>query len=168
LAKLTAEAVVTIRTEHKRGKRSGPNSTAELARRFGVARTTIQQIVGGRLWKHIAVLAVSGCLVLALVPQVRAEEQYDAADTLNAIAEASAEIGVDYDWLYRVVRCEDPTFDPYAVGRQGELGPAQLHPRGLLPKFYALGYDDPFSPYQALRFMAQEFSYGRSYAWSCR
>jgi hypothetical protein len=113
-------------------------------------------------------LLLLGFVLIFLAAPARAQQSYTSEDTLNAIAEASAEIGVDYDWLYRVVRCEDPTFDPYAVGRQGELGPAQLHPRGLLPKFYALGYLDPHSPYQALRFMAQEFSYGRSYAWSCR
>ena len=41
-------------------------------------------------------------------------------------------------------------FDPYAVGAQGELGPVQLHPQGLLNDFYRKGGTDPFSPYQAI------------------
>lgn len=111
-------------------------------------------------------------LVLALwisTGPAHAEEAYTAEDTLAAIDEASVEIGVSRAWLTRVVSCETGgTFNPYSVGRQGELGPTQLHPRGLLPKFFSWGYTDPFSPYQSVRFLAQEFSYGRAGAWSCR
>ena len=44
---------------------------------------------------------------------------------------------------------------------QGGLGAAQLHPRGRLPHFLSLGYDDPLSPYQAIRYLAQEIVAGR-------
>jgi hypothetical protein len=107
-------------------------------------------------------------LVAGAALGIRAQEAYTAQDTLAAIHEASAETGVSESYLKSVVRCETGgTFDPYSVGRQGELGAAQLHPRGELPRFYAVGWLDPFSPYQAVRFMAQRFIDGGAGAWSC-
>ena len=95
-------------------------------------------------------------------------QSYTAEDTIAAIDEASAEIGVSRAWLYRTVECETGgTFDPYSRGKQGELGAAQLHPYGELQRFYAWGYLDPYSPYQAVRFMAQRFEMGAAYRWSC-
>jgi soluble lytic murein transglycosylase-like protein len=96
-------------------------------------------------------------------------EGFTADDTIAAIDQASAETGVSWTWLYRVVACETGrTFNPYVIGRQGERGAAQLHPRGKLPQFYQLGYDDPYDPYQAVRFMAYRFAAGQAGAWSCR
>lgn len=96
------------------------------------------------------------------------EATYTAEDTIAAIDQASEEIGVSAPYLTSIVRCETGgTFSPYSVGRQGELGAAQLHPRGLLRTFFSWGYLDPFSPYQAVRFLAQEISFGRARAWSC-
>jgi hypothetical protein len=89
-------------------------------------------------------------------------------DTLAAIRQASADTGVSYAWLTRTVFCETAgTYDPHSVGIQGELGAAQLHPRGELGRFYAYGYDDPYDPYQAVEFMAQRFLAGGSRAWTC-
>lgn len=96
-----------------------------------------------------------------------AADGYTADDVAIAIEQYSAEFEISEAWLYRIVRCEDPTFDPYAVGRQGELGPAQLHPRGELRRFYAYGYSDPFDPYHAIRFLAQRLAMGGARAWSC-
>lgn len=106
---------------------------------------------------------------LASPPPGHAQEiAYTAEDTIAAIDEASAEIGVDWTWLYNTVRCETGgTFDPYSVGKQGELGAAQLHPRGELPRFYDWGYVDPYSPYQAVRFLAQRKTMGGARAWTC-
>jgi hypothetical protein len=99
---------------------------------------------------------------------IHAQEIYTAEDTLAAIQQYSDEIGVSYSWLYRIVRCETGwTFDPYSVGRHGELGAAQLAPWGELLRFYAWGYDQPFSPYQSVRFLAQRLSMGGAKAWSC-
>lgn len=58
----------------------------------------------------------------------------------------------------RIVYCEigrSGTYDPYSVGSRGEIGPAQLLPgRGNgLSIFYAWGYSDPHSPYQAVAFI---------------
>lgn len=111
------------------------------------------------------------CASLLLVHTAHAaqeERRYTADDVIAAIQQYSEEQGVSKAFLMRVVRCETGgTFDPYSVGKQGELGAAQLHPRGLLPKFYDWGYTDVFSPYQSVRFLAQEVNFGRASAWSC-
>lgn len=57
-------------------------------------------------------------------------------------------------------------FDPYAIGKSGELGPVQLHPRGKLPEFFALGYTDPFSPWQAIDYLEGALQRGQAWAWS--
>lgn len=93
---------------------------------------------------------------------------YTAEDTINAIDAASAEIGVDWQWLYNTVGCETGwSFSNYRVGRQGEVGAVQLHPRGELPRFYQWGYLDPHSPYQSVRFLAQRATMGGAGAWTC-
>jgi hypothetical protein len=115
----------------------------------------------------LATAVLVGVIVMLSVGQAHAEP-YTVDDTLAAIEQYSNEYQVSYWWLYRIVRCETGwTFSPYSVGRQGELGAAQLHPRGELRRFYAWGYDDPFSPYQSVAFLAQRLSQGGARAWSC-
>lgn len=105
---------------------------------------------------------------MLLFGQAQTDEAYTPDDTRAAISQASAEIGVSEAWLYRTVDCETGgTFNPYAVGKRGELGAAQLAPWGELRRFRDWGYLDPFSPYQSIRFMAQRFAVGGSGAWSC-
>jgi hypothetical protein len=126
--------------------------------------------LGARWWSIALVWFVAiGMAVFAACPSAHAQEvHYTPDDVAAAIHEASVDIGVSEAWLYRTVDCETGgTFDPYAIGKHGELGAAQLHPRGELRTFLAWGYSDPFSPYQAVRFMAQEFNFGKSGAWSC-
>lgn len=115
------------------------------------------------------VIAIFAYIWLNSPPPAHAQEvEYTVADTLGAIDQASDEVGVSRAWLYRTVECETGgTFDPYARGDLGELGAAQLKPDGELPRFYKWGYLDPFSPWQAVRFMAQRFRAGGSGAWSC-
>ena len=121
-------------------------------------------------------LALHGMMLAALAlllttSHVRGQEAdyvYTPADTLAAIDETAADSGVSWRWLYSIVRCETGgTFNPYAVGRLGEKGAAQLHPRGELPRFYAYGYDNPYSPYQAVAFLAQRLNEGGARAWTC-
>ena len=113
-------------------------------------------------------LVTAFLLALLWARPAHAQEIYTSDDVIAAIDQASEEIGVSRAYLFRIVRCETGgTFDPYSVGRQGELGAVQLHPRGRLLHFFSLGYDDPFSPYQAVRYLAQEISFGRAAAWSC-
>ena len=58
------------------------------------------------------------------------------------------------------------TYDPNLIGKQGELGAAQLHPRGKLPAFYARGYSDPRDPVQAIEFLEEQIHIGQAGAWS--
>jgi soluble lytic murein transglycosylase-like protein len=123
-------------------------------------------------WSHATRLARLGAVaVLALSPLsvAHAQTAYTADDTLAAIDQASAEIGVDPSYLLRIVRCEDPTLDPYVVGDHGtSFGAVQLHQGGgELARFLAWGYSDIFDPYQSIRFLAQEITFGRARAWSC-
>lgn len=129
--------------------------------------TVARPPLGPRFWTLLALwLGLMG-FALCIAP-AHAEGEYTPSDTIAAIGQASAEIGVSEAWLYRTVDCETGgTFDPYAVGKRGELGAAQLAPWGELRRFRDWGYLDPFSPYQAIRFMAQEFKAGRSEAWTC-
>lgn len=113
-------------------------------------------------------LLIAFTLIWLATPAHAEERLWTTDDVFAAIDEAAVEMGVSYAWLYATVRCETGwTWNPYVRGRQGELGPAQLHPRGELLRFFALGYDDPFSPYQSIRFMAQRFAAGGWRAWSC-
>jgi hypothetical protein len=120
---------------------------------------------------HVAVAGLLGIMLGTLLGAalgIHSQEIYTADDTLAAIQQYSEEIGVSRAWLLRIVRCETAgTFDPYSVGRSGELGAVQLHPRGELQRFYAWGYLDPFSPWQSVRFLAQRISMGGARAWSC-
>jgi hypothetical protein len=104
-------------------------------------------------------LAVAGAL-LAAVALAGARWDYTADDTLIALDAASSRarcvVGYETGW----------TFDPNLVGRAGEQGAAQLHPRGKLPEFYAAGYTDPWSPYQAVEYLDAEIAAGHGSAWT--
>lgn len=63
----------------------------------------------------------------------------------------------------RIVYCEvgrSGSFNPWAVGGMGEIGPGQLLPgRGNgLSIFYAWGFTDPNSPWQVIRGWLREVS----------
>lgn len=108
-------------------------------------------------------------IVLALWPGTALATEWTPGDTLAALEQYAEEFEVSYWWLYRIVGCETGwTFRNDLVGRAGELGAVQLHPRGELPRFYAWGYDDPYSPYQSIRFLSQRLTMGGARAWSCR
>lgn len=121
------------------------------------------------------VLPTAGAVLLAAyvaactqIGVVRAEPEYTPADTLAAIEQYTTEFHVPYRWVYDVVACETGgTFSNYLVGRAGEVGAVQLHPRGELPRFYDWGYLDPHSPWQSVRFLVQRYLYGGQGAWSC-
>jgi hypothetical protein len=96
------------------------------------------------------------------------DDAYAAAD------QAQAATGVSAARLLRVANCETGgTLDPYAVGDRGtSYGLAQIHVGGLWAHFHQL-YSDPYSPYEALMYMARAFA-GEflglgisSRAWSC-
>ncbi len=70
-------------------------------------------------------------------------------------------------WLLEALATCESRLDPYAVGAAGELGLLQLHPRGLLPAFYRMGFDDPWSVYQQADFAAWAIANGYARHWSC-
>lgn len=106
--------------------------------------------------------AILGALLLFAQP-------YTPDDTLHAIEEASIHSGVPYARLRRIVACETGhTYRNDLIGRQGEIGAVQLHPRGMLPTFYASGYTNPRNPYDSVHFLADSILIGRARAWSCR
>ena len=107
----------------------------------------------------LAALALLGALTLA--PRVGADEQW-----VPVIHAAAARHGVSGAALERTLRCESH-LTPTAVGRAGELGMAQLHPRGLLPTFYARGFTDPFVAEEAIEFTAMMFAEGAARHWTC-
>jgi hypothetical protein len=117
----------------------------------------------------VGVFGVLVGLVAGAAVGIHAQERpWTSDDTLAALEQYAVEFDVSYAWLRSIVRCETGgTYSPYAVGRQGELGAVQLHPRGRLSHFLSIGYDDPFDPYQSIRYLAQEISFGRASAWSC-
>lgn len=82
-------------------------------------------------------------------------------------------------YLARVAACESINFRPDVVygptrGRAGEVGLAQLHPAGLLPRFMAwvpvhLGVAaDPWNPTHQARFLEWAFANNLASHWSCR
>lgn len=165
-SRLTAAQVTAIRAEHRPRKKRGIGTTADLARRYGLCRSTIQRIANGNGWKHL--LGVVALFLVSSIPVGAEERIYDSSDTLAAIDAASLETGVSRAWIYRTISCETgTTFDPRAVGHRGELGAAQLAPWGELRRFYQWGNDNPFDPYQSITFMAHRFAQGGSGAWSC-
>jgi hypothetical protein len=104
-----------------------------------------------------AVLLLALCATTAA--PAKASEPWTADDTLAALADATP--------LARcIVRLEDESLDPYALGAAQEMGVAQLHPHGLYPLFLELGYTDVFSPYQSIQFLEWALDHGYGPQWS--
>lgn len=109
--------------------------------------------------RTVLALAVLAAVLVFWHPRAEASG-YTRSDTEAALVDASPMAAC-------IVYAETGgTLDPYAVGQAGELGIAQLHPRGMLPEFYARGFRDPFSPYQSMAFLELELREGRGAAWS--
>lgn len=58
-------------------------------------------------------------------------------------------------------------YDPYAVGAEGELGPVQLHPRGLLSLYEEWsGGASPYDPYTSMDFLDWAIANGYGPQWT--
>lgn len=103
------------------------------------------------------------CLAVVVTDDVAAaeSERWTSEDVLEVRARASGTAKCVIDWEVGGVG-----YEPYSVGAAGELGTVQLHPRGLLPEFFAAGYDDPFSPIQSVAFLEEALDCGQGNAWS--
>lgn len=83
------------------------------------------------------------------------------------IVEDASDYGVSAPWLLSVAWCE-ARGNPYAVGRLGEVGPFQFHPRGIWWSTPA-GREglSPWDIRMNVRMAAWAFSRGLSWHWSC-
>ena len=112
----------------------------------------------------------AACLGLIMVGTVLnakpAESQVVPPELLALVDERAAYRGASAGWMRSIIQCES-RWDIYAVGLAGELGLVQLHPRGLLREFLALGYADPFDPSEAIDYLAWALVHGRASHWSC-
>jgi len=58
-------------------------------------------------------------------------------------------------------------YDPWRRGAEGERGPVQLHPRGLLPEYLVWsGGQAPENPYYAVPFLEYKLGQGQARQWS--
>lgn len=91
----------------------------------------------------------------------RRPARFSPSDVHAALARASARTRC-------IVRVEiaGVGWNPYAIGSQGELGPGQLHPRGLLPQFLAETGGDPFNPYTVLPWIDRMLQRGYAPHWA--
>lgn len=126
---------------------------------------------------RVGLAIVAAALVAAAVTSrvSFADVPFNRSDTFAALESASLDTGVPYVQLYRVVACETGgTFNPYAEGDSGHShGVAQLNDFGnALAAFYAVGYTNPYNPYEAVYFMAESLRGDHAplgpHTWSCR
>ena len=81
---------------------------------------------------HLAALAtVVALLAIGLTHQVHAQESVTWDDIESWTYFYADYYGADPVDMLRIADCEDPEHNPYAVGRLGERGPYQMHPRGI-------------------------------------
>lgn len=65
-----------------------------------------------------------------------------------------------------ITTIENSALDPYARSSTNDIGPAQFHENGQQHReFLAMGYTDPYSPYQALPAMRIMLLRGEGPAW---
>lgn len=95
---------------------------------------------------------------------------------IDYILQVIQEVAHKYDvssWaIEKTLQCESGNFQwdvivGHRFGAAGEQGIAQLHPQGLLPVFYKLGYESPFSIGNSVDFIGWAFSQGLANHWSC-
>ena len=92
------------------------------------------------------------------------------AEVESWLVQDAARFGVSAEWLLAVAVCESAR-DPYAYGAAGEIGPAQMHPRGIwwgLPesKQVRLDYSRASIRLQ-VQAMARAFALGYASHWTC-
>ena len=101
--------------------------------------------------------------LLAIASPVHADEDVSVSDVIIERANAH---NISASMMLRLADCES-RMDPRAVGKEGEVGLMQLHPRGLLPEFFRLGYGNPWSAWQQSDFTARMLADGLGRHWSC-
>ncbi|MGD9892298.1 MAG: hypothetical protein AB7R89_28650 [Dehalococcoidia bacterium] len=118
-------------------------------------------------WLFVAALLLCG-IVSATATEAARPVQW--SEVVAWTEHDAARFGVSADWLLAVLWCES-TGNAYAYGAAGEIGPAQMHPRGIwysLPESrqVALDYSRASLRLQ-VQAMARAFSYGWQRHWTC-
>lgn len=121
------------------------------------------------------ILCTTLCTVTALFSPAPLSHAHGLQPWMDIILqEESVTSDVWYWKLEHTVHCESEHYSPAVLqgrrlGLAQEIGAVQLHPRGLLPLFYKLGYTDPLNFRQAVSFLANHVAKGISFAraWTC-
>jgi hypothetical protein len=92
--------------------------------------------------------------------------RFTPEDTLTALQGASRLVRCLVDHEVGGGTAEFAPYDPTSVGAAGEIGAAQLHPRGLLNDFYRQGFSNPNNPYEAVQYMEEAIRRGLAGHWS--
>lgn len=122
-----------------------------------------------RLFVILAALLAVAVLVVGTASDRPTDANAATWSDVEAYARADAAYyGISAQWLLRVLWCESRG-DVWAVGAQGEVGPAQWHPRGLWWATPAgRNGESPWDIRRNVEMMAWAFSRGLSFHWSCR
>jgi hypothetical protein len=110
---------------------------------------------GGRLLRAVLIALV---LLTGFPERILAHGLQPWQDRI--LVETSLRYDVWYWKLEETVHCESMHYDLAVIagikrGTAGEIGAVQLHPRGLLPLFYRLGFTDAGNFEQSVQFLAQ-------------
>lgn len=93
---------------------------------------------------------------------------YYTNDATEAISEAAARWGVDFNWLLRVATCESG-LNPNAYNPSGASGLFQFMPGTYWTYAAQIGETRSyFNPYGAANVAAYMFHLGLAYEWTCR
>lgn len=95
-------------------------------------------------------------------PPIAAPHRWDASDVLAALSQATPRARC-------VVRSEvgGYGYSPWVIGAQGERGPVQLHPRGLLADYLRWsGGEAPENPYVSIPYLDWMLARGQGRHWS--
>jgi hypothetical protein len=125
--------------------------------------------------RKMAKLSGSVLLTFGLITQPLTVHAHGIQPWQREIIQAAS---VEYDvWEWKLeetVHCESGHFSMAVItgkrlGLQGEIGAVQLHPRGLLPVFYRMGYSNPLSFTQSVYFLAEMVAKNprNRFAWTC-
>jgi hypothetical protein len=124
-----------------------------------------------RLFKALTLAAALGAAVVLGGDRAAVSADVVTWEHVEAwVWEDAAYYGVSGWWLVTVARCEG-SGNPYAVGRAGEIGPAQFHPAGIwwaLPQSRLVPLDFSAASLRLqVQAMAYAFAAGYWRHWSC-
>lgn len=121
--------------------------------------------------KLLAAVTTAAMLTVSTPLATRALAHGNVPDDVDRLIHAASTYrGANYWTMVAILRCETGGWDRRVIngtklGRQGERGMAQIHPRGLGPLFESRGGD--YSPSDSAYFLAWALVNGLGRHWSC-